>query len=73
VTDRLLRAIRLRKACWRLLDRGDDLKLARTVCEAEKAANVLTGEEAALYREFILSDRQAAAILERSRTGAKNQ
>lgn len=73
MSDRLLRAIRLRKACWRLLGKDYTPQFGATVSEAEMAANVLTGEEADLYREFLYSDREAAAILERARTGAKNQ
>lgn len=74
MSERLLRAIRLRRACWRLLDRDvDGYMLARTVCEAEKATYDLDPDERAAYHEFLMSDRETAAILERARTGAKDE
>ena len=67
MSERLLRAIRLRKACWRLLDGDNIAALCKTVCLAERACAELNGEEMDAYMEFLRSDPVAAAILERAR------
>lgn len=73
MTARLLRAIRLRKACWRADDRDDMQALRKTLAVLSVVEADLNAEEAAAYREFIYANRVAAAILERGLGDGKLQ
>lgn len=65
----LRRAIRLRRAVWRALDRDDMDTVRATLPIADKAHSELDAEDATLYREWLMSDRVAGAMLESVRPG----